>query len=46
MAKSPQAMVWTIDPPFAVGIESDVAEEQRDAPLPNLEDVEGSDDDD
>lgn len=27
MAKSPQEMVWTMDPPFAVGIEPDVAEE-------------------
>lgn len=26
MAKSLQEMVWTIDPPFAVRIESDVAE--------------------
>lgn len=27
MAKSPQEMVWTIDPPFAMGIESNIAEE-------------------
>lgn len=45
MAKSPQEMVWTIEPPFAVGIEADVAEEQKDAPLPSMDDVEGSDDD-
>ncbi|KAG8163583.1 hypothetical protein KVR01_006880 [Diaporthe batatas] len=44
MVKHPQAMVWTIEPPFAVGIESDVAEEQRDAPMPNMDDIEGSDD--
>lgn len=45
MAKNPQAVVWTIDPPFAIGIESDVAEDQRDAPLPSMDDFEGSDDD-
>lgn len=44
MAKSPQGVVWTMDPPFAVGIEFDVAEEQRDAPLPNMDQIEGSDD--
>lgn len=45
MVKHPQPIVWTIEPPFAVGIESDVAEEQRDAPMPNMADIEGSDDD-
>lgn len=44
MAKGPQGVVWTIDPPCAVGIESDVAEEQKYAPLPNMDDIEGSDD--
>lgn len=45
MVKQPQAIVWSIEPPFAVGIESDVAEDQKDAPVPNMDDVEGSDDD-
>jgi hypothetical protein len=46
MAKSPQPLVWNIDPPFAVGIESDVADEQRHAPQPNMDDLEWSDDED
>ncbi|KAJ0114437.1 uncharacterized protein J7T55_010826 [Diaporthe amygdali] len=45
LAKEPQGMVWRIEPPFAMGIESDVAEEQRDAPSPDMDDMEGSDED-